>query len=548
MSALVLETEEIFKYMFDNIMLYDIMVIALVGDPVKGEDFFNRKEELELLKRRIDSYKKGKKRNVALIGLRKIGKTSIIFELKRIYQNIIIVYIYLPEVNAEVFVDKCINSLLFELATYKKIKIESWYDTKEIISRLIKFMPETSSAALKILDKPLNEKYRLIFDLFNIAKKEAGKEIVIVFDEFQRIVSYKHIQSPLDVFREKTMQQDIMYIISGSAVSMMNKMVSLTESPLYGHFEIMFVKNFKYESARKFIRKKLYGLDINEFQIDFFIHFTNGNPFYLDILTFKVRDICERKSLNRVSTNLITNAIADELFVSSGTLYNYFKFLIEENLEKRGFNTFVKIMNSIANDKNSITEIHEFSGISVTSLPRLLRRLMEMDILTKKGTKYYFVDDLLRFWFRYVYTVREESYIPELGTQIKQFKSQIEQIILSFKRELGKARESQIREIFTKKGYKVDSGLFNGEEFDLIIKDDDLILGEIKTKNVDTKEVNKFINKIRKVKNVKQKILFALFGIDSKARKICKKENIEIWDLDKVNRERKKCGLTQLKL
>jgi len=50
------------------------------------------------------------------------------------------------------------------------------------------------------------------------------------------------------------------------------------------------------------------------------------------------------------------------------------------------------------------------------------------------------------------------------------------------------------------------------------------------------------------VKNVKQKILFALFGIDSKARKICKKENIEIWDLDKVNRERKKCGLTQLKL
>ena len=55
----------------------------MYGDPVYGEDFFDRDETLSLLQRRMASFRQGDKRNLALVGLRKTGKTSILLEFKR---------------------------------------------------------------------------------------------------------------------------------------------------------------------------------------------------------------------------------------------------------------------------------------------------------------------------------------------------------------------------------------------------------------------------------------------------------------------------------
>lgn len=55
----------------------------MYGDPVYGEDFFDGDETLSLLQRRMASFRQGDKRNLALVGLRKTGKTSILLEFKR---------------------------------------------------------------------------------------------------------------------------------------------------------------------------------------------------------------------------------------------------------------------------------------------------------------------------------------------------------------------------------------------------------------------------------------------------------------------------------
>ncbi|MFH1752407.1 MAG: hypothetical protein ABH821_05730, partial [archaeon] len=75
-----------------------------LGDPVYGKDFVNRVKELDLLSRRLDSFiGEGQKRNLALIGLRKIGKTSIIREFikRNLNKNCVFVHIYLPEANTK---------------------------------------------------------------------------------------------------------------------------------------------------------------------------------------------------------------------------------------------------------------------------------------------------------------------------------------------------------------------------------------------------------------------------------------------------------------
>lgn len=72
---------------------------------------------------------------------------------------------------------------------------------------------------------------------------------------------------------------------------------------------------------------------------------------------------------------------------------------------------------------------------------------------------------------------------------------------------------------------------------------------ECKTGNISIKAVTGFTHKIKEVerkRRVNKKILFTLFTITEKARKLCKKEGVEVWDRDRINKERKKQGLIPL--
>ncbi len=290
------------------------------------------------------------------------------------------------------------------------------------------------------------------------------------------------------------------------------------------------------------------GINLNEAHLNFLISFCGGNPFYLDILSFRIKDLAEKKNLNSIPKRLLLNSIKLELFSSSGALYNYFTCFIEENLEKKGFLTFIKILSAIAEGFNSISKISKSSSIPQTSLPRLLNKLIKLDLIRKENKNYFFIDVLMEFWFLYVYNLKEESFIPKLNLKLEEFKSKVSEMIDSFKRELGRARESQIREIFTKLGYSVKYGILNKEEFDLIAKKNDkVILGEVKAKNVNKKEINRFIEKLNKAKYTKA-ILFCLSGINKNTAKSCEKEKIEIWDLNKINKERKKINLSRINL
>ncbi|MEA3254330.1 MAG: ATP-binding protein, partial [Candidatus Altiarchaeota archaeon] len=498
-------------------------------------------------RRRVELLKEGKRRNLAIIGLRKTGKSSLLLEFMNQHrQKAHFVYIYLPLRNTPVFLDKMIRTVFFTVAYEHDIKLDPVDSTQKIITGLIRICPDSCAFALGLLDKEADEKFGLILDLYEVISGELSVPLVVMLDEFQRITNYD-LTSAIDVFREKIMLQKIQYIIAGSAVRMMNEIVTSTESPLYNHFEIMHLKNFDYINARTFVLSKLKGFRISELNLNFLVNFTGGNPFYLDILCFRLKDITEKTA---ISKEQITDAIAHELFGSSGALYNYFRLYIEESLEKRGYSTFTSILSAIAFDKTTISKIATKTSIPVTSLPRLLNRLIELDLILKQKKNYRFIDPLMLFWFKYVYLISEESYIPELDLRLKDFKTQVTQMILEFKTELGHARESQIREIFTKKGFDVSSGFLGSGEFDLIAeKNKGLLLGECKTGNITIKAVTDFTHKIKEVerkRRVNKKILFTLFTITEKARKLCKKEGVEIWGMDRINKERKKQGLIPL--
>jgi len=537
----------------------------MLNEPVVGDEFFDRIDLMKTLDLRSDQMLKGTRRNIGLIGLRKVGKTSIIWEFMRQNHHFVQNYIYVKEKPTKTMFRKLLGSVLYACTDRSDVQTaHTWMATdknlKELAMRWVEIDPMIAKLSLEIRDainedaeteELLNLILNLIQRISEYKKASNQKPLLLIFDEFQNFALWG--DNILETLRENLMmQKNVWWIVAGSSISMMENIINASSSPLYGHFETLYVGAFEYSDARSYLLSILDGILIGETYAGYIIEITGGYPYYLASIGLKLCDIARDWDLHEISKNALLEAIAQEAFYRSGNIYKHCYQLIVNSLEKKGLDTYLAILSAIAQGNHRFSEISKYIEKPGSSLTYPLERLMASDLIVKRDRKYQLADPILGLWLKHVYILREESYIPELELKLKIFKSQISRMIDEFKEELGHARESQIREIFTKKGYSVASGNVGKEEFDLIIETGEgLVLGEVKTGNVNKKQLCKLqdkVKRVRKIRVVDKTILFALFGVSEQAKRLCDEYGIDLWDLDKVNNERKELGLIRLKM
>src|SRR3989338_8532497 len=113
--------------------------------------FFDRKEQLELLKRRVLNLKEGYRQNIAFLGDRYIGKSSIIqkFLLDLDDPDIVPIYVDLENKDFQYFASKFIGSILFHFAKSKNLPLHE--DLNLLIEQTRKLIPRTGEEIKKIL-------------------------------------------------------------------------------------------------------------------------------------------------------------------------------------------------------------------------------------------------------------------------------------------------------------------------------------------------------------------------------------------------------------
>jgi len=526
----------------------------MLDEPATGKEFFDREELMDGLMKKFNQANKGKKRNIALIGLRKVGKTSILWEFMNRSKYPLQIYLYIKPKPTRMVFRKMLGLILCRYLGNTEVLLATDESLRKLSMDCIETNPRIGRFSLQIIDQidkapEAEELLSLILRLLTEISKE--KLVILIFDEFQHFALWD--ENIIETLRENLMEQSqVWWIIAGSAVSMMESIINSETSPLYGHFKSIYVEPFEYKDARMFLERLLDGISIKEAHLNFLIQITAGYPYHLAALGSTLEDVTREWKIRQISKPALLEAITRQLFYKSGDIYKYSYQLVVNTLEKRGLETYLSILKAISLGNHKFSEIARAIEKPGSSLTYPLDRLIELDLIVKKNGGYLVLDPLLDLWLKYVYTLREDSYIPELDLKVEKFKSQISQMISEFKSELGKARESQIREIFSKKGFTMNSGNLEGEEFDLIArKDNELFLGECKTGNITTTAVTNFIRKIEKAERkhkAEKKILFSLFGITEKARDLCKKEGIEIWNLQRINRERTKAGLSKIRV
>ena len=265
--------------------------------PVTGESFYNRVDTLETIKDRIKKFISGNITHLAIVGARKIGKTSVLLEVSNRSKEIKFIYINL-EVLVTSPVDFAIN---YVNETINQVKRENLETVSDLENYALKYKTSYSIVILKLLKEYREHNHplclKLAFDFPELLAKEEKIKILILCDEFQDILEFNRYKlNPLAIFRNSFQKQkEILYIISGSYVRVLNKILRDSKSPLFGHFDMIELKNFDRNTSKEFIRKIL-RTKIDSKALDFFVTFVTGRPYYIQLLCLEILDLIRKNN------------------------------------------------------------------------------------------------------------------------------------------------------------------------------------------------------------------------------------------------------------
>lgn len=401
--------------------------------------FVDREQEMETLQ---SEYERDGSALVVLYGRRRVGKTTLISEFIKDKKALF----FLASEEAEV---QNRNSF--------KDKVAEFIDSDLLRSADVKTWDVLFKA---IVDTQFESKPVIVLDEFQYL----GKANPAFPSIFQRI------------WEELLKDRQIMVILCGSLISMMESQTLAYGSPLYGRRTAQIrLTQIPFAYYHEFFPSKSRRELIEMYAV------TGGVPKYIELFS-------ESKD--------IYSAIGKCVLNRSGYLYDEPHFLLQQEVTEVG--SYFSIIRAIAAGNSKLSAIAAVLETKATSLTKYLKTLIDLDILerevpitednpekSKKGL-YKIKDNYLRFWFAFVYP--NMSFIESGHSRIvmdKIKKSLIKNHIAFVYEDVCKERMWDLNAEgawpfnFTKLGRYWDSK----EEIDIAALDPDgknLILGECK--------------------------------------------------------------------
>ncbi len=320
------------------------------------EHFIDREQEMETLQ---SEYERKGSALVVLYGRRRVGKTTLITEF--IKEKKALFFLASEESEAQ-------NRNAF------KEKVAEFLDSDLLRSAEIKNWDVLFKS---IMDAPFDSKPIIVLDEFQYL----GKANPAFPSIFQRI------------WEEILKDKEVMVILCGSLISMMESQTLAYGSPLYGRRTAQIrLKQIPFGYYHEFFPDKSRKELIEMYAV------TGGVPKYIELFS-------ESKDIYTAIQKCVLNR--------SGYLYDEPHFLLQQEVSEVG--SYFSIIKAIAAGNTKLSAIASVLEIKATSLTKYLKTLIDLDILerevpvtednpekSKKGL-YKIKDNYLRFWFAFVY-------------------------------------------------------------------------------------------------------------------------------------------------
>ena len=321
--------------------------------------FINRERELKALN---DQYAAGGASFMVIYGRRRIGKTTLIKE-------------FIKDKKALYFLAK------------NELEADSMKRFAEALS---------DYTGREYLKNAGFGNWQDLFDVFREHRQNEKKLLII--DELPYMVDINpNFPGILKwCWDERFLDDNVMLILCGSLINMMEKHTLNYNSPLYGRRTGQIkLKQIDFIHYNEFFENMPYRELVEFYAV------TGGVPRYIELFNPRNKLFDE---INRLTLS------------SDGLLFEEPEFLLRQEVAEIG--SYFSIIRSVAAGNHKPVKICTDIGVKQTSIPKYLKTLIDLDILERevpvtetnpeksKMSLYQIKDNFLRFWFRFIYPER----------------------------------------------------------------------------------------------------------------------------------------------
>jgi AAA+ ATPase superfamily predicted ATPase/Holliday junction resolvase len=361
--------------------------------PVSSTWFVNRRRELGQLEAHVAGLEAGAPAWIALLGPRKIGKTSLLLELARragqraqkgrappIVFVLIDSFEELP-VSIDIFRRYALRTVDALLSDEAGASLEAAAARPADYRALLQLAPRFASlpAALRSWILELPEQVadagflRASLDLPEKLASALGLSIVVAWDEFQELTSLSSRSTtidPLPLARSVWQKhQRVSYVISGSARSMLRELVTAEHSPFFQHFTIVELGPFAREEAVRLLVDASAGeRPIPPAVAAKAVGVLGGYPFYLQLLG----ETLEREP-GRLDAGALKAALQELIFSRTGRLALYFEAQFRELVGRS--TTLAAALQALIGGPKRLAEVAKAIGAPAGAAAGYLERL-----------------------------------------------------------------------------------------------------------------------------------------------------------------------------
>ena len=505
--------------------------------------------------------KEGYRQNVALLGRRAIGKTVLLEKLMAEWDDDVLIPVELDLENQDLqdIYEKMTGRLLFHFFKRKGLPFSD--NLKSLTEVCHHELPSSYKAIKKIQSFLAHDKkgeaFREIIALPQTFAKETGSFCILFWDEFHALEGLL-IPGAFRELGKKIMTQNLcLYIVASSKPAVARRILSEKLSLLFGNFEIVPLEAFDPKTSREFIAMYLQEIRLKDLLRDFIVDLTGGHPLFLTLICRELVSLTRAYQQNEIFTPLVTQALENLLFQPWGILNRHFSQLIDRVNSPRENLVVSRLLLALAAGKQKIKQIVGETGMKAALVRHKLNYLIEQGIVIRNGSFYYLEDKLFKFWLRWEYQQRKQSFDIELGTRLEQFRQGVDGALKEFDLSARKDLTSRIQELLF--CFEDETCFINGRRYRLPVFRDvvpakaagkgprDVVMLRASTEAGDwmialkagaigENDLNVLLTESRRRRGKPQKcVLISLAEIDENVRIRALQERMWIWNEGEVN-------------
>lgn len=514
------------------------------------EKFFDRQGYLDLLEKRIRDLKYGYRQNIAILGDEAVGKSSLIFQFMKKFQDnhLLLFYLEVRPEALEAFAKRFIATLLYNFLLNSGLSLKE--DLEFLLKKSVRFIPKTCEKIKFVLAAAQKKREDSIFiELLSLCEKikeETGKSCVVILDEFHNLESLGIKNLYPQWSKMLVLQKNTLYIIISSLKFKARNILAKNLSLLFGNFQTVVIEPFDVKASESYLDATFKDMALEEGLKNFLVHFTGGHPFYLEIISRAILNAKEKS---------IPEVLEDLLFTPSGILNQRFSNYLKRFQDSAYSQDYLSLLQLVASGQNKLKEIASVLRKSQREIGLRLNYLLETDSVSRWGDFLKINDRVFTFWLKFVYQEKLSALTFNLQNQKILFRDKLEELLQDFLSTAKKPlpeRIAQTLRLFDDEVVQLEKRRLRLNHFREIkplqfncpgLKEglvcrakDSLWLMLFKYDHLTEEDIVSFSRECKKYRNkIVRKIILTLQDIDANTRLRAMDEKILTWDINRLN-------------